>query len=54
MNGDSTEGIVEVIVGKNRNGKMGKVKLLFSPETCRMGDLSGGGEGETEEDIDWD
>ena len=36
MNGESTEGIAEVIVGKQRNGPIGEVKLRFIKDYARF------------------
>jgi len=39
MNGESTEGIAEVIVGKQRNGPIGEVKLRFIKDYARFENL---------------
>ena len=38
-NGDSTEGVAEVIIGKQRNGPIGEVKLRFIKEYARFENL---------------
>ena len=38
-NGDSTEGIAEVIIGKQRNGPIGEVKLKFIKDYARFENL---------------
>ena len=38
-NGDSTEGIAEVIIGKQRNGPIGEAKLKFIKEYARFENL---------------
>jgi replicative DNA helicase len=39
MKGESTEGIAEVIIGKQRNGPIGEVKLKFIKEYARFENL---------------
>jgi replicative DNA helicase len=39
-NGNSTKGIAELIVAKNRNGAVGKVKLHFNSETTDFNNLA--------------
>jgi len=39
-NGDSTEGIAEIIVGKQRNGPTGTTKLAFIKEYARFENLA--------------
>jgi replicative DNA helicase len=39
MSGQSTEGIAEIIVGKQRNGPIGEVKLRFIKEYARFENL---------------
>ncbi len=39
MNGESTEGIAEVIVGKQRNGPIGEVKLRFIKDYAKFENL---------------
>ena len=39
MKGESTEGIAEVIIGKQRNGPIGEVKLKFLKEYARFENL---------------
>jgi replicative DNA helicase len=38
-NGDSTEGIAEIIVGKQRNGPTGKARLAFMKQYARFENL---------------
>ena len=39
MNGESTEGIAEIIIGKQRNGPIGEVKLRFIKDYARFENL---------------
>ena len=39
MNGESTEGVAEVIIGKQRNGPIGEVKLRFIKDYARFENL---------------
>ena len=37
---DDVMGLAEVIIGKQRHGPIGTVKLAFQPELTRFGDLA--------------